>query len=82
MLVQFCDYDGTVIFEEEREDISDLIAIFKNGGKLNYYEDQDFYFHGKLDDLIFFIQPDPENEDEMIDILKLYFLKDEAKSSE
>ena len=83
MRVEFLDADGTELLIEERSDISDLLSIFKNGGKFNYYESEDYFFHGTLDDIIFCIEPDPKVEDNMnmIDVLKLYFTKDGDMSS-
>ncbi|MFD2747213.1 hypothetical protein ACFSTH_13060 [Paenibacillus yanchengensis] len=47
----------------------------------NFYESQDFYYHWTIDDMIFCVAPNPDDEIDMIEILKLYFIKVDALSS-
>lgn len=80
MKVLYCDYDGgNELFEEEREDIPNLLAILNsNSGKIMIQYDEDQYFYGSLQECCLETLLDEDTE-ERYEILKLFFAKEMRK---
>ncbi|MFM9327510.1 hypothetical protein [Paenibacillus mesotrionivorans] len=82
MRVLFCDFDGgNVLFEEERNDIPSLMALFNsNGGRLMLQYDGDQYFYGSLQECCMEMLEDEDTE-ERYEVVKLFFAKELRKVS-
>lgn len=74
MIVRFCDIDGgNVLLEQERNDIADLMAIFRTDSEFNLYYSKEQFYNGKFVSSTLSIEASKEFEGVMNDILYLYF---------